>query len=109
MSIPGVESLNPVWWAAPWWEDILYQKECSLSLQQMRTSIEHLKRLFDEEWAQRSGAVLKKHRNPPAGESPDQVLICLASLVCRSSAAALPCYLCRREKTPQHFNLPLRS
>src|SRR6185312_9644918 len=52
MSIPGVESLNPVWWADPWWEDVLYQKECGLSLEQIRAAIEHLKRLFDKEWVQ---------------------------------------------------------
>jgi hypothetical protein len=52
MSVPGVESLNPVWWTDPWWEDVLYQKECSLSLEQIRASIEHLKRLFDREWVQ---------------------------------------------------------
>jgi hypothetical protein len=52
VSIPGTESVNPIWRVDPWWEDVLYQNECGISLDQIRASVECLKGLFDIEWVQ---------------------------------------------------------
>lgn len=45
-----LEMRNPAWWSDPWWEDDFYQRECGLSLEQIRASIEDLKKLFDDQW-----------------------------------------------------------
>lgn len=47
---PSIESGDPIWWGDPWWEDELYQREFALSLDQIRASIEDLKKVFHEEW-----------------------------------------------------------
>jgi hypothetical protein len=41
---------NPKWWSEAWWESHEYQTEFGVSLEQVRTRINALVGLFDEEW-----------------------------------------------------------
>jgi len=44
------EGFCQVWWLDPWWEDPEYQRECNLTLEQIRDVIDALKVLFNLEW-----------------------------------------------------------
>jgi len=45
---------DQVWWRDPWWEDPVYQEEYSLTLAQIRSLVEALKGLFNEDWMRRA-------------------------------------------------------
>jgi hypothetical protein len=54
MIIQTSESRSPIWWTDPWWEDSIYQKDYGLSLEEIRSSIDATRLMFDEEWTRQA-------------------------------------------------------